>query len=311
MDNRHGCPRTACAVVRLVSRRIRTIKAEVLLFEPAAAALSDAAWRLWTSVRMLADDFGTFRADPKYLAAQIWADTFRSKKIAKYLSELVAAGRVAIFTHENQPYGVLVRWDDEQRVDNRSDHTRLPIPPEEIQALSSKVAAYPITSLGHVGKEAVHVRAHSSGRIRIRSTESESEGDPERAGACATPPIDFLYSLAKAFADGISDANVGIDLPPMPSDGDRATLKRIVDSYAGRSGVSLAESEKLTTWLRGAVRAFAASTDDFTRTKRGLTVRAFHDSLSRGPPARPTLQPKVANAKPWGSPDKVIGGDRE
>ena len=51
--------------------RIRSIKPE-LLEDEKAAALSDAAWRLFVSSWLLADDYGCFRAGPRYLAALVW-----------------------------------------------------------------------------------------------------------------------------------------------------------------------------------------------------------------------------------------------
>ena len=57
--------------------RIRSIKPE-LLDDEVAAGLSDAAWRLFVSSWILADDHGCFRAGARYLAPQGWPDTRRA-----------------------------------------------------------------------------------------------------------------------------------------------------------------------------------------------------------------------------------------
>lgn len=281
-----------------MSRRIRTIKGEVLLEDERAAELSDAAWRLWVSVRMLADDFGTFRAGDKYLAAQVWQDTSRAKKVPALLSELVAAKKVATFQADGMTLGVILSWRTEQRVDDPSETTRLPFPPQEIRELMPESAQKKRKTGGSAAVPSDF--RESSARAGARASwpqegEGEGEGDPERkggdlerAGAREPPPapIDrYRYAFARAVSRG------GEIDAPAPSGSAVDQLKSIVESYAARNGISLSEVDRLAEWLEQRAEKFAREADDFVRAKEGMTVAAFARSLSKAPPKKPTVQP--------------------
>lgn len=100
-----------------MGRRIRTIKPE-LLEDEKAAALSDAAWRLFVSSWLLADDHGRFRAGSRYLAAQVWQDTGRAQLAADALAELATAGRVRVYQVDGDTYAEIPTWGRHQRIDN-------------------------------------------------------------------------------------------------------------------------------------------------------------------------------------------------
>lgn len=108
-----------------MSGRIRTIKPEVLDDE-VAAGLSDAAWRLWVSSWVLADDYGNVRAGSKYLGAQVWQDSGRD--VESTLAELISSGLVSPYAVHGQRYVHIAGWEKHQRVDNAGKR-RVP-PPE-------------------------------------------------------------------------------------------------------------------------------------------------------------------------------------
>lgn len=97
--------------------RIRSIKPEVLDDEQ-AAALSDEAWRLWLSTWLLADDHGNCRAGDKYLAALVWQDTSRSKRIPAVLRELQKSRRLVVYDNNGERYAHINNWKKHQRIDN-------------------------------------------------------------------------------------------------------------------------------------------------------------------------------------------------
>ena len=99
-----------------MSGRIRTIKPELLDDEP-TAALSDAAWRIYMSLHLCADDFGNARLGNNYVAAMVWQDTMRDP--SEPLAELVAKRFVIPFAKSEQRYGHIRGWDKHQRIDNR------------------------------------------------------------------------------------------------------------------------------------------------------------------------------------------------
>jgi hypothetical protein len=110
-----------------MSGRIRSIKPEVLEDE-VASGLSDAAWRLWVSLWVLADDYGDVRAGEKYLAANVWQDT--SRDAATPLVELLDKGRLHPYAVQGQRYVRIHAWDKHQRVTN-AGKPRVPTPEED------------------------------------------------------------------------------------------------------------------------------------------------------------------------------------
>ena len=120
--------------------RIRSIKPE-LLEDEIAVSLSDAAWRLWVSMWVLADDHGDLRAGDRYLAAQVWQDT--SHDASAPLLELIRTGLVLPYSVEGQRYVRIAGWSKHQRVDN-AGKPRVPTPEDDdgtwIQLLTIKVA---------------------------------------------------------------------------------------------------------------------------------------------------------------------------
>ena len=111
--------------------RIRTIKPE-LLEDEKAATLSDAAWRLFVSSWLLADDHGRFRAGARYLAAQVWQDTTKSAVAEAALAELADASRIRIYRVDGDTYAEIPTWARHQRIDNAGkEGKKVPIPTPE------------------------------------------------------------------------------------------------------------------------------------------------------------------------------------
>lgn len=97
--------------------RIRSIKPEILDDEE-AAGLSDAAWRLWVSLWVLADDYGNARGGSRYLAASVWQDSRLAAKVPALLDELEKARRIVRYEAGGQPYAHIRNWEKHQRIDN-------------------------------------------------------------------------------------------------------------------------------------------------------------------------------------------------
>lgn len=105
--------------------RIRTIKPE-LLDDEIASGLTDAAWRMFVSSWLLADDHGNLRAGSKYLAANVYQDTTRDAE--EPLKELVSKGRLRLYHVDGQRYATIVNWAKHQRMDNASKVRLIPAP---------------------------------------------------------------------------------------------------------------------------------------------------------------------------------------
>lgn len=114
--------------------RIRTIKPEILEDER-TAHLSHAAWRLFVSLILVADDYGNFRANPDQLRGTVfWG---RSVDVDGGVDPLLAElarldpdggdGLVTLYAVRGQRYGHLNGWTKNQRVD-KPGSPRVPSP---------------------------------------------------------------------------------------------------------------------------------------------------------------------------------------
>ena len=97
--------------------RIRSIKPE-LLEDEKAAALPDAAWRLFVSSWLLADDHGNFRAGDRYLAAHVWQDTRKIVVARGGLMRLANDAFIIIYEVNSERYAHIRSWRRHQRIDN-------------------------------------------------------------------------------------------------------------------------------------------------------------------------------------------------
>lgn len=115
--------------------RIRTIKPE-LMEDAVTAGLSHAAFRLFVGMILLADDHGHLRANPRWLAGQVFhgRDLDETCNICGYggsIEDLVAelgAKLVMFYEVDGQRYARLNGWQKHQRIDNAGP-PRIPLPP--------------------------------------------------------------------------------------------------------------------------------------------------------------------------------------
>jgi hypothetical protein len=108
--------------------RIRSVKPEFWVSESLSRLSRDtrlAFIGLWTC----ADDEGRFRADPRYLAGQLFPyDSDGLEVIDRALAELNSEGAVLLYEAERSQYGLITGWKRHQRIDKPSA-SRLPQPP--------------------------------------------------------------------------------------------------------------------------------------------------------------------------------------
>lgn len=96
-----------------MSGRIRTIKPD-LLADAVTAGLSDAAFRLFIAMILLADDYGNFRAEPAFLRGQIFWKVEPSSPYEAAVAELTHL--VSFYDVKGQRYGTIKNWSKHQRV---------------------------------------------------------------------------------------------------------------------------------------------------------------------------------------------------
>ena len=116
-----------------MSGRIRSIKPE-LLEDAATAGLSDAAFRLFVSMILMADDFGCLRAELALLRARVWWAKDPSQPIPETIVEL--NGLVLFYEVDGQRYASIRGWGKHQRIDNAGKR-RVPSPTDEAAVVST------------------------------------------------------------------------------------------------------------------------------------------------------------------------------
>jgi hypothetical protein len=125
--------------------RIRTIKPE-LLEDDVVGDLSDAAWRLWVSMFVLADDYGNVRASRRALAPGGRLDG----DVMAALNELAACkgdrgGLVQLYEVRGQRYASICGWSKHQKI-QRPGKPRCPGPEEaEITDVVESLGKIPVT----------------------------------------------------------------------------------------------------------------------------------------------------------------------
>jgi hypothetical protein len=121
--------------------RIRTLKPEILEDEM-TAGLSDAAFRLFVAMIVLADDHGNIRAETRWLEGQVWWSrrfaevrgeiprvAAMGARAQEALTELSAASLIELYEVRSQLYAHIRSWEKHQRIDN-AGKPRVPLPSE-------------------------------------------------------------------------------------------------------------------------------------------------------------------------------------
>lgn len=109
--------------------RIRTIKPEFWASESMGRLDRDTRL-VFIGLWSLADDHGRFRADPRYIAGQLFPyDSDGQKLASRALASLREESCIALFEVDRSQYGVITGWKTHQKID-RPSASRIPQPPE-------------------------------------------------------------------------------------------------------------------------------------------------------------------------------------
>lgn len=109
--------------------RIRSIKPEFWQSESVGRLTRDARL-VFVGLWSLADDHGRFRADPRFIAGQLFPyDDDGAKVVSRALASLREEGCVVLYESEASHYGAIPGWSRHQKID-RPSKSRLPEPPE-------------------------------------------------------------------------------------------------------------------------------------------------------------------------------------
>lgn len=119
--------------------RIRTIKPEIL-DDRAAAKLSDAAWRLWVSAWVIADDEGLLPGDIEFLRARVfWGDIRRTfDECSRALAECSDAGVLHIYDVDGDRFVQICNFRKHQKIDKPSP-AKFPKPSQGVTVLGDAI----------------------------------------------------------------------------------------------------------------------------------------------------------------------------
>jgi hypothetical protein len=163
--------------------RIRTLKPQILEDEK-VAQLSDSAYRLFTSMIVLADDHGNVRADVTWIRGQIWHSHETPPNVLPLLLELVRAPLICVYAVRGGTYAHLLGWYKHQRIDN-AGKPRVPAPDDtEAQdwpAEAGQRLASAVTRENYLAGQRLAESLRESPRVSAKfGSDQEGEGEEER-----------------------------------------------------------------------------------------------------------------------------------
>lgn len=171
--------------------RIRSIKPEILT-DAKACRLSDAAWRLWVSTWVLADDLGRCPADPWILGGQVFPQRALTE-VSGALSELSSSGLVRCYEVNGDAYLEISGFTRHQKI-NRPSGPKFPAP-----------------SGGFTEPSVSPHGALYADRDRDHDRDHDREGDhdlsqPARAGRRTPRPPDWALEVSQGFVELVAKA---------------------------------------------------------------------------------------------------------
>lgn len=230
--------------------RIRTLKPEILEDEK-TSRLSDTAFRLFTSMIILADDHGNVRADARWLQAQIWWAAAAPPDALAALLELWSAGLVHVYGVRGGTYATLTGWTKHQRVDN-AGKGRVPAP-DDPDARKVAVDEGRLTCTDELLAASCGESRRVAANFGEKPLDQEGDQDPEGEG---NPPR--KRGESRAPASRVSQAGV----PPrdlatwQPQESER----RLAQSLATKDGLPIVveeEAEKFREYYTANGKALA------------------------------------------------------
>jgi hypothetical protein len=118
--------------------RIRSLKPEIL-HDQRTAGLTDAAWRLFVSMILIADDYGNQHADARLLRAEVfWGAPAPPEDVRPLLDELERVKLVRFYRVRGQSYVHLAGWAKNQKIYKPGRHVVPPVEEGEDQESSPK-----------------------------------------------------------------------------------------------------------------------------------------------------------------------------
>lgn len=263
-----------------MSGRIRTIKPEILE-DVRTAGLSDAAFRLFIAMILMADDHGGLRAEPELIRGQIW---WRAKATADIESAMAELDKLVLFYEvDEQRYAQIRNWEKHQKV-NHQGKRRVPLPPENLDRdppeTRKRVSGEPQENLLPEYK----TNEYKTNDLRPLS--------PGADGDTPSPPAPVV--VGNATNDNVGQVPIpGADDPkapePPPSSPKQTDADRVYEHWreaykrykpAGRPAARMTD-EKTRKLVREAFRA-GRTLEDLQLAVEGLFLSDFHTGANNG-----------------------------
>lgn len=245
--------------------RIRTLKPEILEDEK-VSRLTDTAYRLFTSMIVLADDHGRVRADVRWLQAQVWWAHSPPPNVLSALLEIWKAGLVDVYGVRGGTYAALLGWAKHQRVDN-AGRGRVPAPDDQDAVeVCAENGAICLTDIARGDSPRDSARRGEIPLDQEGDQEEEGEGDPPRNASSPAP-----VSRSSLGAQGSGSAVPSAKDVFFPRESERRLASKLgldadveaekFNDYYASKGVRLADKHAgFRGWLRKA-RKFDSSSE--------------------------------------------------
>lgn len=225
--------------------RIRTLKPELAQDDDLGPISRDARYTFIGLITM-ADDEGRLRAQPAIILGHWFAyDTDAPRKLAGWLDEIEACGRIVRYAHEGRRYIAIRHFKRHQQI-NKPTPSKLPAPPDQQVIDDNKTPTSPVVLPDNSRSTTGALREnYRASRARGRNgTERNGNGTPQ-APRGATPSGE----AKKEFEEWLADhQRVTGHVPPATTTKAYRTL--LEQHHARRAEGWTAEQIKLAT--RGA-----------------------------------------------------------
>lgn len=265
-------------------------------------ALSDAAYRVYQTLSLHADDEGRSRSSAKQVRAWTWGlqETARKTEEAESaLAELERAGEIRRYTDENgEHYAALLFWHEDQRID-RPTPSRLPAPPTTPRE-GSRALARPREDARDVESSPAS-RAPADAIRADRDVDVEGDVDVEREGEGNPPVIPPEGGTAAQRSGNDGAGQLNLDGKPEPEKKPKTRKGRKADREATPAERALCLSV-LAVWTAAGNAGMRANPDD------ALCIAFAAADAAKPPVEKPGYWHAVcANAKALHDAQKVAG----
>ena len=224
---------------------------------PTLDQLSLPALAMFPNLMLVVDDFGFFNADPRVLLANCFPmrlDRISQADIEGWRDEMVSAGLIALYRHEDHVFGYFVKWSKYSKPHNTSKRKfpepngNSPFTPIQKKSRKSTQGSSGFTRShsGSLDLTRAHSVSPSEGEVEGEGTTSSSAPEAPEAAEVSTAPE--LHARAR-LGWGTPEALVDLYHELIPPGHPRVTLP-LSDARVGKARTYLKQWPDRDFWVK-------------------------------------------------------------